>query len=407
MRRMNERAIVRHVQQVRSSTRAECAKALGLSQPTVGKIVDELLADHILEEVQLADGQRVAGQENEASRLGRPGRILRMDQRHPTLGLVQLGVTHTRVAAVPVGVLAEEAWDAAFRTAQSPQRWQKDLESVVRKLRDRVELRGVLVSAPGVVDESAGRVLLSPNLHWADTADLSGICETVWGAPTMLVQEIRALALGQLAADPERDSFLLVDFGSGVGAAAVVRARLQSGPIMPGGELGHTPVQGNRRPCGCGAVGCVETLVSRNGLVASLREHQRNESADWPALTDAVRTGRLPAWLTRSLDAAATVIAGTLNVLGLTRVVVTGSLTELPPTVMKYLSDAIVRSTLWARFGDVVCEAAPRRRMRGLAAAAIDRLLLPSDDRRAGEVTRRAVTSRSPFAATCTTLSGE
>jgi hypothetical protein len=39
----------------------------------------------------------------------------------------------------------------------------------------------------------------------------------------------------------------------------------------------------------------------------------------------------------------------------------------------------IRRATLWARFGEVVCESAPHRRAAGLVITGIDRLVLPSN----------------------------
>jgi hypothetical protein len=72
------------------------------------------------------------------------------------------------------------------------------------------------------------------------------------------------------------------------------------------------------------------------------------------------------------------IIAGSLNVLGLNRVIITGNLTELPPSVVEYLSHAIQRGSMWARFGKVTCAAAPRRRAAGLAGVGLDRLLVPS-----------------------------
>jgi hypothetical protein len=77
------------------------------------------------------------------------------------------------------------------------------------------------------------------------------------------------------------------------------------------------------------------------------------------------------------LDAAAAAIAGAMNVVGLSRVVITGSLTELPPPVMQHLSQAIHNGAMWAKFGRVECVAAPRRRTAGMVAVGIDRLVLP------------------------------
>jgi predicted NBD/HSP70 family sugar kinase len=70
-------------------------------------------------------------------------------------------------------------------------------------------------------------------------------------------------------------------------------------------------------------------------------------------------------------------IAGALNVFGLRRVVITGAVTELSPAVFSYLTAAIDKSALWARFGKLQVEKAPRRRKAGLVAAGIDRFIFP------------------------------
>jgi len=137
-------------------------------------------------------------------------------------------------------------------------------------------------------------------------------------------------------------------------------------------------VLGNRRPCGCGGAGCVETLVSRGGLLQSFAAQPGGgHGRDWPALQARLKSHEPPPWLIETLTSMGGVIAGALNVLGLRRVIVTGSLTELPPVVLRVLSDAVVKGAMWARFGKVTCESAPRRRAAGLVAAGIDRIVMP------------------------------
>jgi predicted NBD/HSP70 family sugar kinase len=243
----------------------------------------------------------------------------------------------------------------------------------------------VLVSAPGIVDEAAGQVIYSPNLHWLEAAPLSQLVSQVWDLPMVLVQEIRALALGHLAAEPIREDFFLADFGHGVGGAVVIEGQLYPHPTPLSGEFGHTPVPGNPRPCGCGGTGCLETLVSRRGLLESFGAAKRNlrnqkeQIPGWEALLEHVNQNGLEPWLVETLDTAAKVIAGGLNVLGVHRVVVTGSLTEFPLCVIERLTGEIKRGALWARFGEVTCQAAVRRRSAGLVAVGIDRLVLPAD----------------------------
>ena len=156
-----------------------------------------------------------------------------------------------------------------------------------------------------------------------------GACGTL---PVLLVQEERALALGHHLAHPDCEDFLLVDFGEGVGGAIIVDGKPLANPLPISGEIGHTPVLGNRRQCGCGATGCMETLVSLRGLLESFSIATRGGKKSWAQLREHIVQDGIEPWLAHSLDAAAAIIAGSLNVLGLRRVVITGSLTELPPS---------------------------------------------------------------------------
>jgi len=197
--------------------------------------------------------------------------------------------------------------------------------------------------------------------------------------PVVLVQEIRALALGHLAAAPEVQDFLLVDFGVGVGGAVVQAGKLYSSPLPMSAEVGHTPVQGNERRCGCGAVGCLETLVSERGLLESFARAHRISKPAWDRLARHVDEYGIEPWLAQTLVTTAKVISGTLNVLGLRRVVLTGRLADLPNVVLGLVATEVRRATLWARFGEVVCEGAPHRRAAGFVLTGIDRLVLPSN----------------------------
>jgi glucokinase len=275
-----------------------------------------------------------------------------------------------------VAVKLQDEWAFTFRTPQSGEGWLKELRSVASQVKKQ-QLWGVLISVPGIVDEAAGTVLFSPNLHWLESMNLPEAVRGLWGLPILLVQEIRALALGHLAAEPGGEDFLLVDFGQGVGGAIVLGGKLFSHPMPLSGEVGHTPVPGNERCCGCGAVGCLETLVSERGLLESFNAGRRG--ASWTGLVQSVKQRGLEPWLDKSLSATAKVIAGALNVLGVHRVVVTGLLTELPGAVER-LARELKAGAIWGRFGEVICHQAPRRRAAGLVAAGLDRLVLPTSE---------------------------
>ena len=389
MGQLNRRALVRQLQKLGVASRAELAKALGMSQPTAGKIVDELLASEILEEIELPAAN------GETPGRGRPGRQLRLNQSKSSMLAIQLGLQETTVASLSLGGSGEDKWHHAFsldpHEASPARAWEKQLKLAARKI-DATHLRGVLLSVPGIVDESKNRILFSPNLHWTETVDMAAIVRRVWNAPVFLIQEERALALGHHQINPGCDDFLLVDFGEGVGGAVIMDGKPLANPLPISGEIGHTPVLGNQRRCGCGAVGCVETLVSLRGLMKSFSEAQQVRKPTWAGLQACITRNGIPAWLAQSLDAAAMAIVGPLNVIGLRRVVITGSLAELPATVISHLAQAVQNGSMWAKFGTVECVAAPRHRTAGLVAVGIDRLIVP--DTKSGEFAPLEISKR-------------
>ena len=374
LRLYNKRAIVRALLRTSPASRADLAKNVGMSQVTSGKIVDELLAEGIVEEVAIFAAP------HHPARLGRPGRMLRLNASRGRFLAVGLGVAKTRLARVPIGLHAQDTWTEEFETPDTADLWKSRLASAARNLLDD-DISAVLVSIPGVVDERAGRVLLAPNLHWLDSLPLMDVVAKITGKRVTLLQENRALAYGQIAvsspSDVDPNDFLLVDFGEGLGAAAVVNGKVYVGPLALNGELGHTPVVGNRRKCGCGAIGCIETLVCRDGLMQSFAAAQATKQPSWPQMLKHVQEHGLEPWLRESLDYAATAISAAANIMGLQHVIFTGAVTEFPPFVVKHLSEAVSNGCLWKNFGQMNCHGGTRHQLAGLVAAGIDRILMP------------------------------
>jgi predicted NBD/HSP70 family sugar kinase len=355
---------------VGSASRTRLAKIAGMSPATVSRIVEELIAQSVLTEVTNTESIY----SKRRRKAGRPSTMLEFDRLRRRFLLVQLGVRQTRVAAAPVAIRDAEQSLLEFDTPDTKRAWFARASSVISQV-PLGDIEAVVFSCPGVLDESQGRVLLCPNIHWAKDTDFAAGLRTIIDSPVVYLQEIRALALGQLAVDPSLQDFLLVDVGDGLGAASVVGARLQSGHLPLTGELGHTPVLGNQRPCGCGSTGCIETLVSLRGLLQSSVEHKGPRT--WTALAAELESGGMPQWLKRSLDALAFTIAGVLNVQGIENVVLTGILTDFPQEVTDYLGERIRSAAMWSRLGDIKFKIAPRRRMAGMISAGIDRALFP------------------------------
>jgi predicted NBD/HSP70 family sugar kinase len=369
LRLANQATLLEQLLGRKAASRAELAKATGMSKPTVGKIIDDLVRAGVVEELRISDDGRPG--------LGRPGKQLRLATTRNRFVVVELGVESTRISALPPAPPEHERWEVQFKTPTSAEAWQERVVHSAESL-DVKRPWAVLVSTPGVVDERAGRVLLSPNLHWTEQADLPWMLRQIWSTPVGLVQEVRAMALGELGTRPDRDDFMLVDIADGVGGAVMIDGRPYQGSLPMSGEIGHTPIPGNNRSCGCGGRGCVETLANERGMVQSLREAKGNPTATF---ADVIRAAdkELPQWLRSTFDAAAMCIAAGLNAYGVRRVVLVGRITELPAPATDYLIGAIQRSAMWSRFDAVAVTLAPKRRARGLIVAGIQRFVMPAD----------------------------
>ncbi len=368
---MNQRAVLDRLFREGPTTRAALAEATGMSRPTSGLIIEELLGARVLEEGALAtDG-----------RPGRPGRSVMLERTTPRFLLIQIGVKHTDLAAVPVGGSPSDQWDESFKTPTSERAFLTELAAAVRRLDVRSRsLWAFAVSLPGLLDEARGKVLLSPNLHWTESAELGTGIPASLGLPGCFVQEHRAMALGHIAATDDRD-FLLIDSEDGVGAALVMDSQVFHSSLPTAGEIGHTTVLGNDRQCGCGGRGCLETLISRPALLAAFASASRQPDAVWADVVASLAARPdAPRWLVSRLDATAMVIGGALNTSGLGRVLLAGALAELPAPIIQQLTRKICDASLSGRLGLVTVECAPRRRTRGLLQAVFSRLLIPTVD---------------------------
>ena len=366
LRQLNRRRVIQAMLRLRVAARGEIAHAAGLSQPTVGRIVDELLSEQIFAK-SITTGELL--------KPGRPSEQLTLDRGRKRFLAIELGVEETRIAAVPVGVEDRDSWDAHFPTPGSAKAWAQVLVKTVASLPAAGEgPQAVILSVPGVVDEGQSRPILCPNIPWAPQADFAALLKPICPTPPILIQEIRALALGQLLAEPGLSDFLLVDVGAGVGASAVVRGELYHSPLALSGELGHIPVAGNTRPCGCGSAGCVETLISRAGLLLTAKE--KHIAGTWPALVKHIHGAGVEPWLADALDALAMSMISGVNILGIRTVLLSGMLNEFPGPITDYLAKGLGKGAMWARFGEVTLRLIPRRRIAGMVLAGISKVLV-------------------------------
>ena len=130
------------------------------------------------------------------------------------------------------------------------------------------------MGVPGTVDASARVALNCPNLGWVN-APCARYFEEICGVSPRLAQDSRAAALGEYLFGEGRGRQLLVcvTLGTGIGGGIVYRGEIFSGALGTAGEIGHIPVEGDGRVCGCGQKDCAESHGSGTGIAVNAAKH--------------------------------------------------------------------------------------------------------------------------------------
>ena len=143
-------------------------------------------------------------------------------------------------------------------------------EKAVRTLRGDGEVRAVGIGLPGIVDHATARLRGVPNLPALAALrdrDLAGEVAARVGAPTFIENDANAAGLAEawLGAGRGAASLVFLTLGTGVGGAVILGERLWTGRSGYAGEVGHIQLDPHGEPCGCGARGCMETIVGIAG----------------------------------------------------------------------------------------------------------------------------------------------
>ena len=347
-------------------SRADIAAQLGMTRSTVSRLIDDLIAGDVVEEGAAVGSGR-----------GRPAVPLTV--RRGAVHALGLEVNVERLVATVVD-LSGELLSVARRevdvTALAPQDAMRQLADLAGEALATVppggRLAGAALALPGLVDRLGRTVLRAPNLaQWEglDIVDLWAL--SVDDAPVGLraANDIDCSALTVLREQPG-SSFIYVTGEVGIGSAISLDGRLLTGRHGWASELGHLCVDPRGEHCGCGAVGCLETIAGAHAL---LREAgQPDIDALVAALTDG--DARALAAAERVAEALGLALGGALNLLDVTTVNLGGHLGLLEPWLREPLRQALADRVLWAGYSDIeiaVISQAPLRAALGAGLSAL------------------------------------
>ena len=150
------------------------------------------------------------------------------------------------------------------------------------------DISSVGVGSPGSVNPYTGVIATSNNLKFSNVP-MGQMLKERLGFDCYLENDASAAAYGEFLAGAGvgYKNFVAITLGTGVGSGIIIDGKLYAGANLAGGELGHTVIEMNGRPCTCGRNGCWEAYASATGLINLTKEAmlKNKDSAMW-ALAD-------------------------------------------------------------------------------------------------------------------------
>ncbi|MDZ4087911.1 MAG: ROK family protein [Tabrizicola sp.] len=203
---------------------------------------------------------------------------------------------------------------------------------------------GIAISIAGVVDPASG-VGKVANIPAIDGLRLGPEVQAATGLPVRVLNDADCFTLAEAfhGAGRGHGSVFGVILGSGVGGGVVIDGRLVTGAGGYAGEWGHGPVIRGEYAfqCGCGQVGCVDTIGGARGL-ERLHRKRTAELLRAEAIIAGWMAGEAEPGETMALwrELVAGPLAMVLNVVGADVVPVGGGLSRAPGLV-RYLDEAV------------------------------------------------------------------
>lgn len=312
MRDINRSAILEIVRRESPISRTAIAERLGVSLPTVMRIVDELIADGLV---------RSQGESEWSG--GRRRSLLEFNaDGHLVLG-VDMGGTKIYGALSNLGGKVIDEMNIGRHGTQGDESYEAltnliDTLLASPKLEGRSVL-GIGVGAPGITLHKEGIVRWAYTLAWKDFPLKARLAER-YHLPITVDNDVNLAALGELwfGAGQNCQNMILIAIGTGIGAGIIIDGALYRGSSESSGEIGYMLPGKEFLGKNYLDFGALESVASGTGIAERARKHSKTRlsQAELEALVsedvfDAARQGQKWAWalINETVDYLAVTIA--------------------------------------------------------------------------------------------------
>ncbi|MGZ9586958.1 ROK family glucokinase [Paenibacillus marinisediminis] len=188
---------------------------------------------------------------------------------------VDLGGTAIKVGLVNAEGKLLQTFEGPTEVPKGPDAVIDNIEKYVRHIVEESpyswdQVVGVGAGVAGFTNVKEGIILLAPNIGFKEVP-IRSILEERLQKPIKIDNDANVAALGEAwsGAGKGIDHCVCFTLGTGVGGGIIVGGKILQGFSGLAGELGHIAVTPDIEAiqCGCGKMGCVETVSSATGII--------------------------------------------------------------------------------------------------------------------------------------------
>lgn len=332
----NRKLVLRLLRQ-RAMSRADIARATGLTRACTSLIAAELLEEGMVRELDPVSGLR-----------GRtPTPLTLCSDAGYAIG-VYLNRDGCTTGIVDMGghIIAQEQ---VRMTDVGPEEKLEPLCAAIERMRRATNMESgrlfaIGISAPGPLDGESGEILNPPRFDlWHKTAIGPNLHKRT-GLPVFLENNATCLARYQVG-KPETmgsENFMLLLVDSGIGSGVISKGKVLKGAGYFTSEIGHISIDLHGTPCPCGNIGCLEAYAAIPNLLKG------SPFATWRQVMDARGYSDLAAELVgREVEYLSAGIVSMTNLISIDTVLLAGDLlygaAELAPDMEQLINRRMLR----------------------------------------------------------------
>lgn len=270
LKRINAGSILARILEEGAVSRAELARQVGISPPTVSALISELVEQGIITEIGPGRSAR-----------GRKPVLLELNPNGAAIAVASIMPTRYVVGISDLAANLTDLESEHYNLDDPPDVVIERIAGLIRKSAAKLKakgrrLLGVGVSTPGILRFNDASVILSPNQprwHGFPLGDtLRQRIDSV-NTPVFIENDSKVVALAEICYGAAKGyrNVVCITVAEGVGSGVVIDGHIYSGKSGHAVELGHTIVDPDGRQCGCGRRGCLEAMASEAALLQDMR----------------------------------------------------------------------------------------------------------------------------------------